>query len=62
MRYTKNDLQNIIVIISTFLKTISGADTLVYLALLPPNTTDPKGTFIAERKEVPFKAPDLPMS
>ena len=37
----------------------TGADTLIYLALLPPNTTGPKGVFIAERKEIPFKAPDF---
>ncbi|XP_046552062.1 carbonyl reductase [NADPH] 1-like [Haliotis rubra] len=26
-----------------------GADTMVYLALLPPNTTSPKGNFVADR-------------
>ncbi|XP_071087201.1 carbonyl reductase [NADPH] 1-like [Haliotis cracherodii] len=31
-------------------KTIDeGADTLVYLALLPPNTTSPKGNFVSDR-------------
>ena len=28
---------------------VSGADTEIYLALLPPNTTSPKGEFVAER-------------
>lgn len=36
-------------------KTIDdGADTLIYLALLPPNTTSPKGEFVAERKVIGF--------
>ena len=29
---------------------ILGAETPVYLALLPENTTDPKGKFLAEKK------------
>lgn len=29
-----------------------GADTVVYLALLPPNIESPKGEFWAERKPV----------
>ncbi len=33
------------------LKTIEqGADTLMYLALLPPNGMGPRGEFVAERK------------
>lgn len=36
-------------------KTIDeGADTPIYLALLPPNTTSPKGVFVAERKIIDF--------
>lgn len=29
-----------------------GADTIIYLALLPPNVSGPKGEFWAERKHV----------
>ena len=28
---------------------LPGADTPVYLALLPPNTTSPKGKFVSDR-------------
>uniref|UniRef100_A0A914VLT2 carbonyl reductase (NADPH) n=1 Tax=Plectus sambesii TaxID=2011161 RepID=A0A914VLT2_9BILA len=31
-----------------------GADTPVYLALLPPDTTEPKGEFVYERKVIPW--------
>ena len=40
--------------IITILFFLSGADTLIYLALLPPNTTNPKGEFVAERKVIGF--------
>ena len=38
---------------------MTGADTLIYLALLPPNVAAPKGAFVGERKEIPFKGPDF---
>ena len=38
---------------------VSGADTVIYCALLPPNITAPNGAFVAERKEIPFKGPDF---
>ena len=37
----------------------TGADTLIYLALIPTNATSPKGAFVAERKEISFKAPEF---
>ena len=36
----------------------TASDTIIYLALLPPNVTAPKGAFVAERVEMPFKGPD----
>ena len=36
----------------------TASDTIIYLALLPPNVTAPKGAFVAERVEIPFKGPD----
>ena len=37
----------------------SAADTIIYLALLHPNIAAPKGAFVAERKEIPFKGPEF---
>lgn len=37
----------------------NGADTPIYLALLPQNITSPKGVFVGERNEIPFKAPEF---
>ncbi|XP_069126393.1 carbonyl reductase [NADPH] 1-like [Argopecten irradians] len=38
-------------------KTIDqGADTPLYLALLPPNTTSPKGNYVSDRKIGPWEA------
>ena len=43
----------------TGLKTVDEvADTPVYLALIPSDAAGPKGAFIAEGEEVPFKAHD----
>ena len=41
-----------------FFSFFTASDTIIYLALLPPNVMAPKGVFVAERKEIPFKGPD----
>lgn len=51
--YTDTDLNN-----HKGKRTIDeAADTPLYLALLPSNAASPKGAFMAERKDIGFKAP-----